>query len=179
MEVKLRPVIEEDAWKIVKWRNNPLVKQNLYSQDDITVETHLKYFHKVVENKECYQFIIEIPEIAKDIGTIFIKNIDYRNKNGEFGIFIGEDGFRNKGIGKQAIKKMLEFGFCELLLNKIRLTVLADNESAIGCYLKVGFVQCAYYKEEVYRKGEFYDVIGMEIIRKDWDKINSETESYK
>lgn len=168
MEIKLRALKEEDTPNIVAWRNRPEVKENLYSQEDITTEGHLDYFHKMIETKKGYQFVIEIVETGKAIGTTFIKNIDYENRSGEFGIFIGETDFYGKGIGQHVAKEVLRFAFEKLELNKVWLTVFADNTRAIRCYLKVGFKKCAYYRDEILRDGRYYDVVGMEFLKKDW-----------
>lgn len=106
-----------------------------------------------------------------DVGTVFIKNLDKENRKGEFGIFIGEDKFRGKGIGKLSTEKMLEFAFEELKLNKVWLTVFANNIKAIDCYEKAGFVKCAFYSQEILRKNKLLDVVGMEILKNRWSKM--------
>ena len=37
-----------------------------------------------------------------------------KNKKAEFGIFIGEDSARGKGIGTKSAELTIEYGFCKL-----------------------------------------------------------------
>lgn len=173
MEVFLRPIKEADTDNIVKWRNNPAVRSNLYGQEEITAEMHLNYFHKVVETGLCHQFVITVVDDGqtKDVGTTFIKNIDKENRKGEFGIFIGDNSCRGKGIGKIATEKTVEYAFTTLDMNKVYLTVFANNEKAITCYESAGFKKCAYYREEIIRNNDALDVVGMELVKREWSSI--------
>lgn len=67
---------------------------------------HLNYYHNVIDTGKCHQFIVNAVEElhSKDVGTAFIKNIDLENRKAEFGIFIGDDSGRGKGVGKLARK---------------------------------------------------------------------------
>lgn len=161
MNIELRKITINDSENVVRWRNNPLVKANLYSQDDLTIEQHINYFHKYIESGLVHQFII----VADDVpcGTSFLKNIDLVSKRAEFGIFIGENDYRGKGIGKVGTRKTIEFGFKKLGLCSIYLTVLKDNVAAISSYEAVGFEIIKILKDDYSRNGISFDVIEMEI----------------
>lgn len=137
MDIELRELKLEDTDKIVKWRNNPLVSSHLLSQKELTREQHIDYFHKYIENKLIYQFIIVADGF--DCGTCFLKNINNITKTAEFGIFIGEDSFRGHGIGRIAAQKTIEFGFERLDLVLIYLFVFDYNMPAIKSYERIGF----------------------------------------
>ena len=98
--VILREICEEDTSNIVKWRNSIAVKSNLFTQTDLTEEQHLNWLNNYVKSGLCKQYIISVVDngLSVDIGTTFIKNIDYQNKEGEFGIFIGDKRFRGGDI---------------------------------------------------------------------------------
>ena len=66
-------------------------------------------------------------------------NINYQNRIGTVGIFIGDESNRNNGYGAETLKLLLDYGFNYLNLNNIMLTVKSFNERAIKCYEKVGF----------------------------------------
>jgi RimJ/RimL family protein N-acetyltransferase len=59
---------------------------------------------------------------------------------------------QGKGYGTEAVKLLLKFAFNDLNLNKVYLKVFQNNERAIKCYLKAGFV-----KEGLLRKESFID----------------------
>ena len=166
--VKLRKLAESDTANIVRWRNSPSVKCNLYSQEDITEEQHLNYFHNVVETGKCAQYIIVVEDEhgSRDIGTTFIKNIDRHSNKGEFGIFIGEESARGKGYAKYAISDIIKITLSDLKRHRIYLTVLEDNNTAIMAYEKAGFMYEGKLRDDYYRNGSYFSVITMGIINK-------------
>lgn len=161
MNVVLRPITIDDTPNIVKWRNSIDVKKNLFTQNDITEEQHLKYFYDFIETKKVYQFIVVVDGV--DCGTTFLKNFDRINKRAEFGIFIGNPSFRGKGIGSIATSKTIEIGFKELLLDSIYLTVFSDNSSAIKSYEKAGFKITKTNQSHILSNGSYIDITEMEI----------------
>lgn len=141
MKVQLRKIELSDTANIVKWRNSDDVRKNLFTQDDLTEEQHINWFHSKVEPGCCAQYIIEAidNDVKTDIGTTFIKGIDYETSEGEFGIFIGEPAYRGKHLASFATKEMLNVGFYELGLSRIYLSVFDDNIPAKTTYQKLGF----------------------------------------
>ncbi len=49
MKIYLRPITEDDANLIVKWRNSSSVLKHCFNREQITVESHLKFYK---ENRE-------------------------------------------------------------------------------------------------------------------------------
>lgn len=172
MKVYLRPLKLEDTAIIVKWRNLPSVRGNLYSQDELTEAQHISYFHNVVEQGKCAQYIIVVNtgESESEIGTIFIKNIDHSNRKGEYGIFIGEEWARGKGYSKIATSEILRIAFQELNLNRVYLTVLNNNIFAIKAYLSQGFQIEGWLRQDYCRDGVYMNVLLMAVLRDDWLK---------
>lgn len=174
MKISLRKLSEADTKNIVKWRNSEFVRRNLYSQNILTEEQHLNYFRNVVETGKCAQWIIVADDGVKetDIGTVFIKNIDRDNHKGEYGIFIGEDDFRGKGCAYPTTMAILKIAFEELHLNRVYLSVMADNIAAIKAYQKAGFAIEGILKEDFKRADGYVDIVVMGIVKSMWDKVN-------
>jgi len=172
IKVELRKIIISDTANIIKWRNSEEVRRNLFSQIELTEEYHIKYLHDIVETGKCFQYIIVIKENGNsiDIGTVFIKNIDYKNCKGEFGIFIGESSARGKGYAKLATIEILRIAFTEIMLNRVYLTVIFDNIAAIKSYEKAGFKMEGRLRSDYCRNGEYVDVIIMGITKEMWYK---------
>lgn len=170
--VALRPIELTDTDNIVRWRNLSSVKKNLYSQDELKPEQHINYYNSVVKTGKCAQFIISIEDTSdrQDIGTIFIKNIDHKNNNGEYGIFIGEETARGKGYAKAATELVLKYGFESLNLHRIYLTVMSDNYPAIAAYENSGFLREGVMRDEHLRSDGYIDIIMMAILREDWER---------
>lgn len=109
-----------------------------------------------------------------DIGTIFIKNIDYKNSKGELGIFIGENQACKKGLAKFVVSRILEVAFNDLKLQMmIYLSVIEDNIPAIKTYLKESFEIEGKLCCDFMGKGINKNVLIMVILRQDWAKNTS------
>jgi len=79
----------------------------------------------------------------------FIGNIEFFNRvfeEAEWGIVITTK-MQNKGYGKESLKRSVEYGFNELGLTRIYLSVFANNPRAIRVYEECGFKE--YERDEV------------------------------
>lgn len=169
--VELRKITIEDTENIVKWRNKQEVKKNFCIQEDLTKEDHLNWFTKKVQTGEVEQFIIIDRTTNNPVGSTYLRDIDMKNKKAEFGIFIGEDSARNKGIGTDTTSLMLQYGFEQLKLNKVFLRVFSNNLGAIKAYEKAGFTYEGTAKEDILLpNGDYQDIIFMSKINKNKEK---------
>ncbi len=168
--VSIRKITEEDTDNIIKWRNSPDVNINFIYRRPLTREDHLSWLHNKVDKGEVAQFIIHSDELEKDVGSVYLRDIDYNYQKAEYGIFIGEETARGHGIGAAAGKLILEYGFEVLNLNRIFLRVFARNERAINSYKKAGFVYEGLFRQDVIIDGVKEDVVFMSILREDYEK---------
>lgn len=162
--VILRPITDEDTDHIIKWRNSDYVRRNFIYQTLFTPESHRQWLSEKVAKGLVKQFIIHSKAAGKDVGSVYLRDIDQVHKRAEFGIFIGEKDMIGHGIGSECIPLIVEYGFERLGLHKVFLRVLADNMIARRSYEKAGFMQEAYLKDEVCIHGEYKDLILMRIL---------------
>lgn len=162
--VSLRPISDADTENIIRWRNSSHVRNNFIYQTLFTPEIHREWLKTKVAAGLVKQFIIHLQAENKDIGSVYLRDIDETHRRAEFGIFIGEEEQMGRGIGSECIRLIVEYGFKSLHLHKIFLRVLADNEGARKSYEKAGFMQEAYLKDEVCIRGEYKDLILMRIL---------------
>ena len=105
---------------------------------------------------------------------MYLRDIDHNFKKAEYGIFIGEECARGRGIGSKAAGLILDYCFNELDLNRIFLRVFARNEQAIASYKKAGFVFEGLFRQDVILNGIKEDVVFMSILREDYEKAEIE-----
>ena len=98
------------------------------------------------------------------VGYCGLANISKINRSGEYYIMIGNLNFWNRGLGTLAGKKVLEYGFRELGLHRIWLTVPEVNYGGLKSYKNLGFIEEGRMKEACFRDGKFHDKIVMSII---------------
>lgn len=162
--VDLRPISDADTDNIIYWRNSEHVRSNFIYQALFTRETHREWLRTKVDTGLVKQFIIHAKDVNRDVGSVYLRDIDATHRRAEFGIFIGEENQMGKGIGSECIRLIVHYGFETLHLHKVFLRVLADNEIAQKAYEKAGFMQEAYLKDEVCVRGEYKDLILMRVL---------------
>ena len=168
--VSIRPITEADTAKIVRWRNAPSVMEHFIYRTPLTEEDHLNWFRNRVQTGEVAQFMIIDDEAGEEVGSVYLRDIDLQNKKCEYGIFIGEDSCRGKGIGSAAAKLALDYAFETLGLNRVFLRVFADNVRAQKSYENAGFVIEGTFRDDVLIDGRPYDMVFMGILKEDWEK---------
>ena len=168
--IYLSPRNSEDVETFTKWLNDFQVTDGLgRSGLIVTLNGEKEYLENVHDNDNTrYYFVIVTLENDEMIGTISLENINYINRSAKLGIFIGEEKHRGKGIGKEAIQLILDYGFHYLNLNSIQLSVFAFNERAIACYKKCGFKEVGRLREAYYLNGKYYDKILMDILKSEF-----------
>ncbi len=122
-----------------------------YAEYDKAFEKELKqYQSRIYPSKEA-EFLCwyHIKVRRKYIGAIWLEKSEKENF-AVLGIFICDEKHRNKGIGKKAIKQIIISDLQYFGTKKILLNVREDNERAIRCYKKVGFVESRRFEKDNY-----------------------------
>lgn len=159
--VRLRPITDADTEHIVAWRNTPSVMRNFIFRQAFTSEMHRAWLKSKVETGLVVQYIIEEAATGWAVGSVYYRDIDHDNHSAEYGIFIGEEAARGKGLGSETAALFTEFGFRALGLHRISLRLLAGNLPALRSYQKAGFVQEGVFRDMVLLDGQYRDVIFM------------------
>ena len=164
----LRKMEYADTDSIVKWRNSDYVREHFIYQALFTKESHENWIHTMVETGKVEQLIICLKDNSVEdgvpVGSVYIRDIDKAHNKAEYGIFIGEEAARGRGIGSQAAVLMIQYCFETLKLHRLFLRVFADNTQAIRSYEKAGFVKEAYLKDDVRIQGKYRDIVLMGIL---------------
>lgn len=168
--VRLRALTGDDALTSCKWRNDfDLVSMQGGNFLPVAAEREAAWLQEVVRiDVNNLRLAIEVKESGKYIGNVGVTSIDWRNRRGEFGIFIGDRSQWGQGFGFDATKAMLGFSFKELNLFKMFLTVRVDNDAAIKIYKKCGFKQEGLLRSHLFRGGRYMDVIYMGLLRQEF-----------
>ena len=120
-----------------------------------------------------YYFHLRTIEDDVLVGFVVLFNLKWRNQTAELAIGIGDADYRGKGYGRDALRLILNFGFSELNLRRISLTVMEYNASAIKAYERVGFVREGAHRQAVVRDGRTHDLVLYGILRDEWKAGNN------
>ncbi len=163
----LRPITDTDTDNILKWRNSNDVRNNFIYQPLITREEHLSWLIEKVATGKVLQFIMIEKNSKKEIGSVYLRDVEYCKKEAEYGIFIGEPDAKGKGYGTEAISLIVRYAFDIIKLNRLTLRVLSKNKYAIQSYKKAGFKECLNSPDNIIIQGKSESVVYMELLNKE------------
>lgn len=168
-KVYLRPITAADTAKVVGWRNKEFVRKNFIYQKPFTEEGHMAWLREQVEPGHVAQFIICVAD--REIGSVYLRDIDREKETAEYGVFIGEEEALGRGYGTAAARLMLEYGFETLGLKKIFLRFVEGNTGAWKSYEKAGFQMIEDKRERVKLEQGERTVFFMETERGAWERV--------
>lgn len=102
------------------------------------------------------------------IGICALFNTDLVARTCELGITIGDKAYWGHGLGTEAVRLLVDYGFRHHNFNRIFLTVNADNARAIGAYRRCSFREEGRLRHHVWSNGGYRDLVYMGILRDEW-----------
>ena len=107
-------------------------------------------------------------EPAKLVGTCCLVEIDWVGRVAELRIRIGEKQVWGDGLGTDACRLLLAFGFDDLNLERIGLRLWGSNARAQHVYERLGFTLEGRLRGAGFVNGVREDVIWMGLLRDEW-----------
>ena len=162
----LSPINIEDYDQYYQWLNDSETTIYLSVFHEIIARHREKELLEKLIRTEHGNYMMAIVELEtnKLLGNCGLLNVDLINRNAEFGIFIGDKKYRGKGIGEEATRLILDFGFNAINLHHIWLRVFSFNKNAIGLYKKIGFKIIGTKRESRIIGNQKVDEILMDIL---------------
>lgn len=136
--IGIRPLHEEDIETVRQWRNRKELSRFLTPVGEITSKMQKQWFERYQEDEDVIFFAVADLELEKIIGTVALYG--FTGTSCEVGkIVIGDDSRRGRGIGYTSLLMAMCTGFAYMGIEKYRLRVCAENETAHSIYIKAGF----------------------------------------
>ena len=165
----LRALEISDYLLINEWRNNP--KLNYYLGGNIFLvssEREKKSIeNKIFDDSKNIYFAICDNESNELIGYSSINDIDLRNLKALWGGTLIGEKFLGKGYGLESAKLILNFLFDQYPVNKCYAYCLETHPATIKLFNSLGFKKDGVLREEVYKNGEFKNVLLFSILRRE------------
>ena len=162
--VSLGPLRSDLVSYYNRWNNDFQTTKTLASTRPVILEEEVSVFEQIAKSESYIFFTIYEKETLRPIGNTYLSNIDYKNRNAEFNIVIGEKDYRGKGYGTEVALLILDYAFNVSGLHNVFLKVFEFNENAIRAYKKAGFVECGRRRQSHFIGGRLWDVIYMEAL---------------
>ncbi|MBD1940409.1 GNAT family protein [Microcoleus sp. FACHB-68] len=170
-QVCLKTLEAQDLEYIYKWKNDwELARQIKAYPLPIAISEIQEWLKKNHLDKNQIFLGIYLKDYVSIIGVVRLKYIDWISRNAELGLYIGEDKYRGRGLGKEALKLLLNYAFLEINLHKISLTVLDYNVNAIKLYESCGFTKEGVLREQFWVNGKYENVFLMGLLRNEYNQ---------
>ncbi len=159
--IHLRALHLEDAQgNYPNWLNDPEVtKYNSHGDVFYTREMAEDYIRNVHASQTAHVFAIVNNASHQHLGNISLQAIDMKARNAEFAILIGEPSVYGKGIGEEAGKLLIDYGFNHLHLHRIYCGTSSKNHGMQKLAAKLGMKQEGIRRDGLLKNGEYADII--------------------
>ena len=168
--IRLRALRESDLGDLVAWWQDPavMVTQTSGPYHPRPADAVAEQFRQWSRNDGTdVGFAVRTVEDDRLIGHAALFGANAHNRAATFAVVIGPP-YQNRGLGTATTRMMLRYGFDELGLHRIGLTVAAFNERGLATYRTVGFVEEGRIREAIFRSGAWFDLVYMGVLARDW-----------
>lgn len=170
--VQLRPFEKSDLALIVRWNNDPEIRNLTGEVFPSTLHSTEAWYDRIQDDPSRVWFVIEERETGHPIGECGLLRMFPAWRNTDLTIILGEKSSHGKGYGTEAINLLMNYAFGMLSMHRISIGVVGFNQQALAFYEKVGF-----RREGVQRDGYFYDhrfsdFIMMSILEDEFRALN-------
>ena len=166
--IYLRPITLNDVNdNYLSWLHDDEVMMGI-ATSGYNLENLKKYVIERIENPEIAFFAICSNENNEHIGNVKIDFHDKKASVSELGLLIGNKNYWGKGVGYEACKLAIDYGFYKMNLRKIYLAVYENNLNAKRLYEKLGFKLEGTLRKHVMANGELCDKYLMGIFREEF-----------
>ena len=166
--INLRALELEDLKQLRDWRNSLHIRQYTREYRLLNMENQIQWFKSLTNDKSNIMFGITTkkPQEAL-IGVCGLTHIDWKNRNAEISIYLGEKKWQRKGYASDALQALIRYGFFELGLHRLYAIIFQYNKESIKFFEKNGFEFEGLHKEARYWNGKYHDELIYGYLRRE------------
>lgn len=173
----LRDIKKSDAESIRKNINNLNVSRYLlavvypYKKSDAEWWTNHCKEQQKQKPRTSYEFGIIIKPNNRIVGGVGLNSINRKQKKADIGYWIAEPYWR-KGYVSEAVKKLINFAFNKLSIEKIVIPTFVENKGSNALIKKIGGKLIRIKKKAVKAKstGKTHNKSIYWVLKKDWKR---------
>jgi [ribosomal protein S5]-alanine N-acetyltransferase len=156
----LRRLIREDTEEIYKMRSDKNVMKFIGKNPMTTMQEAIDFYNLINDSLHnntgitWAMALIDSPE--KMIGTIGLWRLIKEHFRAEIGYML-MPGYWKKGLAKEAVLRVIQFGFDQMNLHSIEAHIHPKNLASASLLEATGFIREAYFKEHFFFNGAFED----------------------
>jgi len=128
----------DEKLMVLDWRNSANVRKWMYSQNEISVETHIDFIGNLFFSLDSQYAVVK--QDSNYLGVVDFTKIDFHKKQCFFGLYSNPFN-KVPGVGRVLEEVCLKYTFDLLRLTKIKLEVFENNIAVVNLHKKFNFIK--------------------------------------
>lgn len=175
-KVYLRAIEYEDLELLRELQNSQEIEDMCGSWDvPLSKVKQKEWFELFLQRDDEIRLIIVEKESNKEIGVIYLSNIDWKNRSAFIGIKTITGNTRGKGNGIDAIMALLKYAFEEMQMHRIESLIIDTNNISLSIMQKFGIQAEGIKRECLYSKGKYYNKIYVGLLENEYREMVRKT----
>lgn len=152
-----------------RWINDFATTRALLLQPGpMTQEAEEAWYERTATARDPVAFTIYEVDGWRPIGNCDLRDIDHLNRTALLGILIGEPDARGRGLGTEAVRLLLDYGFRALGLTNIWLMVYEYNLAGRRAYEKAGMTLIGRRRRSRWHLGQWWDELYYDALAEEY-----------
>lgn len=131
-----------------------------------TLEREREWIQQMPTQVDRVYFLVKSKADHKPVAYVFLSQIEMMHRRAHVGVIVDPD-CRGRGVGRAAVRFIVDYATQHLNLRKLYAHVLKDNAASLQLFESLGFVAEGTLKEYHYSCGRYQDVHILGWIRSD------------
>lgn len=173
--ITLRAIEASDLNTLHSWANKKEISEQIHGWHfPSNMNDQMKWFDQLSLQSNDRRFGIE-NEKKELIGTANLIHINWKDRNAEHGMLIGEEQNRGKGYAQDTIMTVMRYAFEELNLNRLETTIIEYNKPSLTVYKnKCGWKEEGRMRKWYFRKNQYWDRVMVAILKDEYEYMLSQ-----
>jgi UDP-4-amino-4,6-dideoxy-N-acetyl-beta-L-altrosamine N-acetyltransferase len=165
----IRPLIAQDLPQVLGWRNDPAIRNVMFTSREIGFDEHQAWFERVYQDPTRRLLIVETQD--GPLGFVQFSAVEDEGVS-DWGFYARPDA--PKGSGRLLGLTSLDHAFFSLHLHKVCGQAIARNQASIGLHKRLGFHEEGLLREQHRINGAFESVFCFGLLRSEWSETRLE-----
>lgn len=158
---KMFAVVMENYEHLHKW--------SAWLNEDFSRQSVEEFYDRTLEKFEDGRNTLSLNIIfnGEIVGTIGFHDINEKSKSAEIGYWLAKDQ-TGKGFVTKAVKRLLNYGFGEMELNRIVIKCVPGNTKSRAVPERLGFTNEGIERESAWLHTRFVDHVVYSMLAREW-----------
>ncbi|UYO93978.1 UDP-4-amino-4,6-dideoxy-N-acetyl-beta-L-altrosamine N-acetyltransferase [Pollutimonas sp. M17] len=152
-----------DLEMVLAWRNHPKVRRYMYTQHEISLDEHCRWFEQA--SLDPHRHLLLYEDGPTPLGFVNI----YQSAPGgiaDWGFYTAPDA--PDGTGRMLGNVTLRYAFSHVSLHKLCGQALALNERSVQFHRSLGFTQEGTLRQQHFDGQHYHDVLCFGLLAQEW-----------